>query len=40
MSGAHASTFGGNPVAIAAGMKTLEILENGVMNNAAEMVRT
>lgn len=35
--GAHASTFGGNPVAIAAGMKTLEILENGVMNNAAEM---
>jgi len=35
--GAHASTFGGNPVAIAAGMKTLEILENGVMKNAAEM---
>lgn len=35
--GAHASTFGGNPVAIAAAMKTLEILENGVMNNAAEM---
>jgi 4-aminobutyrate aminotransferase len=35
--GAHASTFGGNPVAIAAGMKTLEILENGVMKNAAEI---
>jgi 4-aminobutyrate aminotransferase len=35
--GAHASTFGGNPVAIAASLKTLEILENGVMNNAAEM---
>jgi 4-aminobutyrate aminotransferase len=35
--GAHASTFGGNPVAIAAGLKTLEILENGVMKNAAEM---
>ncbi|MFY9558031.1 MAG: acetyl ornithine aminotransferase family protein [Blastocatellia bacterium] len=35
--GAHASTFGGNPVAIAAAMKTFEILENGVMNNAAEM---
>jgi len=35
--GAHASTFGGNPVAIAAGMKTLEILENGIMKNAAEM---
>jgi 4-aminobutyrate aminotransferase len=35
--GAHASTFGGNPVAIAAGIKTFEILENGVMKNAAEM---
>ena len=35
--GAHASTFGGNPVAIAAGMKTLEILEKGVMKNASEM---
>jgi 4-aminobutyrate aminotransferase len=34
--GAHASTFGGNPVAIAAAMKTFEILENGVMKNAAE----
>ncbi|HYP27873.1 MAG TPA: acetyl ornithine aminotransferase family protein [Blastocatellia bacterium] len=33
--GAHASTFGGNPVAIAASMKTFEILENGVMDNAA-----
>jgi 4-aminobutyrate aminotransferase len=35
--GAHASTFGGNPVAIVAAMKTLELLENGVMQNAAEM---
>jgi 4-aminobutyrate aminotransferase len=35
--GAHASTFGGNPVAIVAGLKTFEILEKGVMNNAAEM---
>ncbi|HYV04603.1 MAG TPA: acetyl ornithine aminotransferase family protein [Blastocatellia bacterium] len=35
--GAHASTFGGNPVAIAAAMKTFEILENGVMKNAADM---
>jgi len=35
--GAHASTFGGNPVAIAAAMKTFEILESGVMKNAAEM---
>ncbi|HVF89692.1 MAG TPA: acetyl ornithine aminotransferase family protein [Blastocatellia bacterium] len=33
--GAHASTFGGNPVAIAAAMKTIEIIENGVMDNAA-----
>jgi 4-aminobutyrate aminotransferase len=35
--GAHASTFGGNPVAIAAALKTFEILEKGVMKNAAEM---
>ena len=35
--GAHASTFGGNPVAIAAALKTIEILETGVMRNAAEM---
>ena len=33
--GAHASTFGGNPLAIAAALKTFEILENGVMENAA-----
>jgi 4-aminobutyrate aminotransferase len=35
--GAHASTFGGNPVAIAAALKTIEILENGVMANAARI---
>ena len=35
--GAHASTFGGNPVAIAAALKTFEILDRGVMKNAAEM---
>jgi 4-aminobutyrate aminotransferase len=35
--GAHASTFGGNPVAIAAAMKTIEILENGLIKNAEEM---
>jgi 4-aminobutyrate aminotransferase len=35
--GAHASTFGGNPVAIAAAMKTIEILENGLIKNAAEV---
>ena len=37
--GAHASTFGGNPVAIAAALKTIEILENGVMDNAARVGR-
>ena len=35
--GAHASTFGGNPVAIAAALKTIELLEGGVMDNAARM---
>lgn len=35
--GAHASTFGGNPVAIAASLKTFELLENGVIDNAAEI---
>jgi len=35
--GAHASTFGGNPVAIVAALKTIELLENGVMQNAAEI---
>jgi len=35
--GAHASTFGGNPVAIAAAMKTFEILENGVLKNCENM---
>lgn len=35
--GAHASTFGGNPVAIVAALKTIEILENGVMANAASV---
>lgn len=34
--GAHASTFGGNPVAIVASLKTLEILESGVMKNAEQ----
>jgi 4-aminobutyrate aminotransferase len=35
--GAHASTFGGNPVAIAAALKTIELLEGGVMDNAARV---
>ncbi len=33
--GAHASTFGGNPVAIAAALVTLDLLEEGLMENAA-----
>ena len=35
--GAHASTFGGNPVALAAALKTIELLQNGLVNNAAEV---
>jgi 4-aminobutyrate aminotransferase len=35
--GAHASTFGGNPVAIAAALKTIELLEGGVLDNAATL---
>ena len=35
--GAHASTFGGNPVAIVAALKTIELLEKGVMQNAREV---
>jgi len=35
--GAHASTFGGNPVSIAAGLATLDILERGAVANAARM---
>lgn len=32
--GAHASTFGGNPVAIAASLATIELLEEELMENA------
>ena len=35
--GAHASTFGGNPVAAAAALVTIELLENGLVENAARM---
>jgi 4-aminobutyrate aminotransferase len=35
--GAHASTFGGNPVCIAAALKTIELLQNGLVRNAAEV---
>ena len=35
--GAHASTFGGNPVACAAALTTLELLEESLVENAAVM---
>jgi 4-aminobutyrate aminotransferase len=35
--GAHASTFGGNPVACASALKTVELLERGLVENAARM---
>lgn len=35
--GSHASTFGGNPVAIAAAMATLDIIEREGMANAAQV---
>ncbi len=35
--GAHASTFGGNPVAIAAALKTIELLERELIQNSAEV---
>ena len=35
--GAHASTFGGNPVACAAALKTIELLERELVANSAEV---
>jgi len=35
--GAHASTFGGNPVAVAAALTTIELLEQGLIENAARL---
>jgi 4-aminobutyrate aminotransferase len=35
--GAHASTFGGNPVCIASALKTIELLEGGLVKNAEEV---
>jgi 4-aminobutyrate aminotransferase len=35
--GSHGSTFGGNPVACAAGLATLDLLEDGLMENAARI---
>jgi 4-aminobutyrate aminotransferase len=33
--GAHASTFGGNPVCLAAALKTIELLQGGLVENSA-----
>jgi 4-aminobutyrate aminotransferase len=35
--GAHASTFGGNPVGVAAALATVELLERELMDNAARV---
>jgi 4-aminobutyrate aminotransferase len=35
--GAHASTFGGNPVSCAASLVTIALLEEGLVENAARM---
>ncbi|MBV9265847.1 MAG: acetyl ornithine aminotransferase family protein [Acidobacteriaceae bacterium] len=37
--GAHASTFGGNPVSIAASLTTIELLEDELIENAARIGR-
>jgi 4-aminobutyrate aminotransferase len=35
--GAHGNTYGGNPIACAAALATLELVEDGFMQNAAEV---
>jgi 4-aminobutyrate aminotransferase len=35
--GGHGSTFGGNPVSVAAALATLRLLENGLVDNAAQV---
>lgn len=35
--GAHASTFGGNPVALTAAMKTIDLLKGGLIDNARDV---
>jgi 4-aminobutyrate aminotransferase len=35
--GSHGSTIGGNPVCIAAGLATIDLLENGLVDNAARV---
>lgn len=35
--GSHGNTFGGNPIACAAAIETLRLIENGYMQNAADL---
>ncbi len=35
--GSHANTFGGNPVACAAALETIRLLENGLLRNSAKV---
>lgn len=35
--GSHGNTFGGNPISCAAALATLDLIEGGMMHNAAEM---
>jgi len=35
--GSHSTTFGGNPIACAAALVTIELIENGLMQNASRM---
>jgi 4-aminobutyrate aminotransferase len=35
--GSHASTFGGNPISCGAALETIRLLEEGLMQNAANM---
>ncbi len=37
--GAHGNTYGGNPLACAAALATLELIENEYLQNAAEVGR-
>jgi 4-aminobutyrate aminotransferase len=37
VAGAHGNTYGGNPLACAAALATLDLVEEGMMQNAAEM---
>jgi 4-aminobutyrate aminotransferase len=35
--GSHASTFGGNPISLAAALATIDVLEHGAIDNAAKV---